>query len=74
MLLSRQETRFKGSWMMAIRRAMTLVVALVVSASFAVSAQQAPKQDNKKRSKQEQAEIEQLKSQMVQLTSNAAKQ
>src|SRR6187402_3452475 len=58
MRLSRQETRFKGSWMMAIRRAMTLVVALVVSASFAVSAQQAPKQDNKKRSKQEQAEIE----------------
>jgi hypothetical protein len=46
--------------MMAIRRAMTLVVALVVSASFAVSAQQAPKQDNKKRSKQEQQEIEQL--------------
>ena len=45
---------------MAIRRAMTLVVALVVSASFAVSAQQAPKQDNKKRSKQEQQEIEQL--------------
>jgi hypothetical protein len=49
--------------MMAIRRAMAVVVALVVSATFAISgiaAQQAPKQDNKKRSKQEQQEIEQL--------------
>src|SRR5215210_8695856 len=45
--------------MMAIRRAMAMVVALVVSASFAV-AQQAPKKDEKKRSKQEQAEIEQV--------------
>lgn len=45
--------------MMAIRRAMAMVVALVVSASFAV-AQQAPKKDDKKRSKQEQQEIEQV--------------
>jgi hypothetical protein len=45
--------------MMAIRRAMALVVALVVSATLA-AAQTAPKQDNKKRSKQEQQEIEQL--------------
>ena len=47
---------------MAIRRAMTMVVALVVVAMFAVSgvaAQQAQaKQDTKKRSKQEQQEIE----------------
>jgi hypothetical protein len=47
---------------MAIRRAMTMVVALVVSATFAVSgvaAQQAQaKQDTKKRSKQEQQEID----------------
>ena len=47
---------------MAIRRAMAMVVALVVSATFAVSgvaAQQAQaKQDTKKRSKQEQQEIE----------------
>jgi hypothetical protein len=45
--------------MMAIRRAMAMVVALVISASFAV-AQQAPKKDEKKRSKQEQQEIEQV--------------
>ena len=44
---------------MAIRRAMALVVALVMSATFAV-AQQAPKKDEKKRSKQENQEIEQL--------------
>ena len=47
---------------MAIRRAMTMVVALVVSATFAasgVAAQQAQaKQDTKKRSKQEQQEID----------------
>ena len=43
---------------MAIRRALAVVVALVMSATFAV-AQQAPKKDEKKRSKQEQAEIEQ---------------
>jgi hypothetical protein len=45
--------------MMAIRRAMAVVVALVFSATFA-AAQQAPKPDNKKRSKAEQAEIEQV--------------
>jgi len=45
--------------MMVFRRAMAVAVALVVSATFAV-AQQAPKKDEKKRSKQEQAEIEQL--------------
>src|SRR4051812_7686777 len=45
--------------MMAIRRAMAMVVALVVSATFAV-AQKAPKKDEKKRSKAEQAEIEQV--------------
>lgn len=48
---------------MAIRRAMTVMVALIVSATFAVSgaaAQTAPKQDNKKRSKQENQEIEQV--------------
>lgn len=44
---------------MAIRRALAMVVALVVSASFAV-AQQAPKKDDRKRSKQEQQEIEQV--------------
>jgi hypothetical protein len=47
--------------MMAIRRAMATVVALVVSATFAASgviAQQAAKPDTKKRSKQEQQEIE----------------
>jgi hypothetical protein len=47
--------------MMAIRRALTMVVALVVSATFAatsVMAQQAPKKDDKKRSKQEQQEIQ----------------
>ena len=49
--------------MMAIRRAWAVVIALVVSATFAasgVAAQQAPKKDEKKRSKQEQAEIEQV--------------
>jgi len=48
---------------MAIRRAMAVVVALVVSATFAASgiaAQQAPKPDNKKRSKAEQEEIQTL--------------
>jgi len=45
--------------MMAIRRATAMVVALAVSASFAV-AQQAPKKDDRKRSKQEQQEIEQV--------------
>ena len=45
--------------MMVIRRALATVVALVVSASFAV-AQQAPKKDERKRSKQEQQEIEQV--------------
>src|SRR5262245_53852837 len=47
--------------MMAIRRAMAMVVALVVSATFAASggvAQQPAKQDTKKRSKQEQQEID----------------
>ena len=44
---------------MAIRRAMAAVVALVFTATFAV-AQQAPKPDNKKRSKAEQQEIETL--------------
>ncbi len=47
---------------MAIRRAMAMVVALVVSATFAASGvdaqQQGQKPDNKKRSKQEQQEIE----------------
>ncbi len=49
--------------MMVFRRAMTVAVALVVSATFAasgVAAQQAPKKDEKKRSKQEQQEIEQV--------------
>ncbi len=48
---------------MAIRRAIAVLGALVVSATVAasgVTAQQAPKQDNKKRSKQEQQEIEQV--------------
>jgi hypothetical protein len=45
--------------MMAIRRAMALVVALMFSATVA-AAQQAQKPDTKKRSKQEQQEIEQL--------------
>jgi hypothetical protein len=45
--------------MMAIRRAMAVVVALVVSASFAV-AQPAAKKDDKKRSKAEQEEIQQV--------------
>ena len=44
---------------MAIRRAMAMVVALAFSASFAV-AQQAPKKDERKRSKHEQQEIEQV--------------
>lgn len=44
---------------MAIRRAMAMMVALVMSATFAV-AQQAPKKDEKKRSKQEQQEIAQV--------------
>ena len=45
--------------MMVFRRAMAVAVALMVSASFAV-AQTAPKKDEKKRSKQEQLEIEQV--------------
>ena len=45
---------------MAVRRAMAIVVALLVSASFA-AAQQAPaKKDDRKRSRQEQQEIEQV--------------
>ena len=47
---------------MVIRRAMVMVVALVVSATFAASGvtaqQQGQKPDTKKRSKQEQTEIE----------------
>jgi hypothetical protein len=49
--------------MMAIRRALATVVALVVSATLAASgiaAQQAPKKDDRKRSKAEQQEIEQV--------------
>jgi len=49
--------------MKVFRRAMSVAVALIVSASFAasgVAAQQAPKKDEKKRSKQEQQEIEQV--------------
>jgi hypothetical protein len=47
--------------MMVIRRALTVAVALVISATLAASgiaAQQAPKKDEKKRSKAEQQEIE----------------
>ena len=44
---------------MAIRRAVAVAVALVMSATFA-AAQQAPKKDEPKRSKQEQQEIEQI--------------
>lgn len=44
---------------MGIRRTLAVAVALVMSASLA-AAQQAPKPDNKKRSKQEQQEIEQV--------------
>jgi hypothetical protein len=50
---------FLGDLMMVFRRATAVAVALVVSATFAV-AQTAPKKDEKKRSKQEQAEIELL--------------
>jgi hypothetical protein len=56
-------TEFLGERMMVIRRAMATVVALVVSATFAASgiaAQQNQKPDTKKRSKQEQQEIEQV--------------
>jgi hypothetical protein len=45
---------------MAIRRAMATVVALVVSATFAVAQQPQAKKDDRKRSKQEQQEIEQV--------------
>ncbi len=45
--------------MMSIRRVVTVCIALLVSGSFA-AAQPAAKQDDKKRSKQEQVEIEQL--------------
>jgi hypothetical protein len=46
--------------MMAIRRALAMVVALAVSASFAVAQQAPSKKDDRKRSKQEQQEIEQV--------------
>ena len=46
--------------MMAIRRALAVVVALVVSATFAVAQQAPTKKDDRKRSKQEQQEIEQV--------------
>src|SRR5687767_1003193 len=46
--------------MMAIRRAMAIVVALLVSASFAVAQQAPTKKDDRKRSRQEQQEIEQV--------------
>jgi hypothetical protein len=46
--------------MMVFRRAMAVAVALVVSATFAVAQQAPTKKDEKKRSKQEQAEIEQI--------------
>ena len=46
--------------MMAIRRALAMVVALVVSATFAVAQQAPTKKDDRKRSKQEQQEIEQV--------------
>jgi hypothetical protein len=56
--------RIQGELMMAIRRAMTMMVALVISATFAASGvsaqQQGQKPDTKKRSKQEQQEIEQV--------------
>lgn len=45
---------------MAIRRAMAMVVALLVSASFAVAQQAPTKKDDRKRSRQEQQEIEQV--------------
>jgi hypothetical protein len=45
--------------MMAIRRALAVVVALLFSATL-VEAQQAPKKDDRKRSRQEQQEIEQV--------------
>ncbi|HEX6215951.1 MAG TPA: hypothetical protein VFZ38_14060 [Vicinamibacterales bacterium] len=45
---------------MAIRRALAVVVALVVSATFAVAQQAPTKKDDRKRSKQEQQEIEQV--------------
>ena len=45
---------------MAIRRAMATVVALLVSASFAVAQQAPAKKDDRKRSRQEQQEIEQV--------------
>ncbi|HEX4913266.1 MAG TPA: hypothetical protein VFV51_04880, partial [Vicinamibacterales bacterium] len=46
--------------MMAIRRAVALVVALVFSATMVDAQQQAAKKDDRKRSKQEQQEIEQV--------------
>src|SRR5262245_55740060 len=46
-------------WMMSIRRVVTVCIALLVSASLA-GGQPAAKKDDKKRNKQEQAEIEQL--------------
>jgi len=45
---------------MAIRRALAIVVALLVSASFAVAQQAPTKKDDRKRNKQEQQEIEQV--------------
>jgi hypothetical protein len=46
--------------MMAIRRALATVVALAFSATFAVAQQAPAKKDDRKRSKQEQQEIEQV--------------
>jgi hypothetical protein len=46
--------------MMAIRRALAVVAALVISATFAVAQQAPTKKDDRKRSKQEQQEIEQV--------------
>ena len=46
--------------MMAIRRALAMVVALAVSATFAVAQQAPTKKDDRKRNKQEQQEIEQV--------------
>jgi hypothetical protein len=51
---------FQGDVMMAIRRALTMVVALVVSATVAVAQQAPTKKDDRKRNKQEQQEIEQV--------------
>jgi hypothetical protein len=50
----------QGELMMAIRRAMAMVVALMFSATFAVAQQAPAKKDDRKRNKQEQQEIEQV--------------